>query len=165
MHQRPLPSQTTAKSLRLIKRKMALFSWATLLMVPVTTAQTVYRCGDQYSANPSCNGATVASVEDARNARQTQAQNTQTSRAQQEADALEKHRLKSEQLGKPHTATPLPFSRDALFSSTVDSSHLSSPTHDKHQKLSSPYFTAKDNTPKPLKPKAEKNGASPKAAP
>jgi hypothetical protein len=135
------------------------------LVVPLTNAQTVYRCGDQYSANPTCNGATVASVEDARNVRQTQAQNTQTSRSQQEADALEKHRLKSEQQSKSQTATPLQHNRDALFGSSVDSSHLSSPAHDKHQKQASPYFTAKDNTPKPPKVKAEKNGASQKAAP
>lgn len=165
MQQRQPLSQITPKSLRLINGKLVLVCFTNLLMVTVTNAQTVFRCGDQYSASPSCNGATVASVDDARNARQTQAQNTQTSRAQQEADALEKYRLKSEQQSKPHTAAPLLHNRDAIFSSTIDSSHLSSPTHGKHQKPASPYFTAKDNTPKPPKPKAEKNGASPKAAP
>jgi hypothetical protein len=165
MRQRHPLRQSSPSSLRLIKDKIALFFWASLFMASVAAAQTVYRCGDQYSASPSCNGALISSVEDARNARQAQAQKAQTLQAQQEADALEKNRIKAEQQSKRNAAPPATYNRDALFSSTVDNTAPVPPSHGKHRMLASPYFTAKDNTPKPPKSKGEKNGASPKAAP
>jgi hypothetical protein len=135
-------------------------------MVSAVNAQTVFRCGDQYSASPSCNGATATSVDDARNARQAQTQKAQTLQAQQEADALEKNRLKVEQQSRRNLAVPPTTSnRDALLSKTFDSQPPTSPSHGKHAKHASPYFTAKDNTPKPPKTKGEKNGAPPKSAP
>ena len=130
-----------------------------------THAETVYRCGDQYSANPSCNGAAIPSISDARNARQAQTQTMQTLQAQQQADALEKNRLKAEQQTQRNAAVMPTYNRDAMFSSTVDSAPPMPPSHGKHRKVASPYFTAKDNTPKSPQKKAEKNGASPKAAP
>lgn len=166
MRQRHLLHPTSPSSQRLTSHKIALLIWwAPLLIAFEAAAQTVYRCGDQYSASPSCNGAIIPSVTDARNARQAQTQKTQTLQAQQEADALEKNRLKSEQLGKRNVAALPTYNRDALFSSTVEHAAPVPPSHGKHQKLASPYFTAKDNTPKPPKTKVEKNGASPKAAP
>jgi hypothetical protein len=169
MRQRQPQHQTSSSNQRLTEHKRALFSWAILLIASTAAAQTVYRCGDQYSASPSCNGAIISSVEDARNARQAQTQKTQTLQAQQEADALERSRFKAEQQGQRNVAVvPMP-NRDALFSnSAVESAAPATPPHGKHKKLASPYFTAKDNTPKPAKlpkQKAEKNGASPKAAP
>jgi hypothetical protein len=165
MRQRPRLHQTSSLKRRLIEHKVALCTWAILFMASEAAAQTVYRCGDQYSASPSCNGAIIPSVEDARNARQTHAQKAQTLQAQQDADALEKNRLKAEQSSKRNAAMPPTYNRDALFSSPVDNAPSTPPVHGKHRKPTSPYFTAKDNTPKPPKPKAEKNGASPKAAP
>lgn len=165
MRQRqPLQTKTAITQL-LTKHTVALLAWASLLIVSKAAAQTVYRCGDQYSASPSCNGAIISSVEDARNDRQAHAQKAQTLQAQQEADALEKNRLKADQHIK-HNATPPPMvKRDTLISSPVDHTTPVTTSHGQHRKPASPYFTAKDNTPKPLKPQVEKKGASSKAAP
>lgn len=161
---RPLQTNTPS-SQPLTELGKALLIWAMLCMVSVATAQTVYRCGDQYSASPSCNGAIISSVEDARNARQAQAQKAQTLQAQQEADTLEKNRLKAEQQNKSNATPPPKFNRDNLVSPPVDNTSHMPTSRGAHRRPVSPYFTARDNTPKPPKPVAEKKGASPKAAP
>ena len=165
MRQRHTLPPKTPSNQPLIELSQALLVWATLWIAAVATAQTVYRCGDQYSASPSCNGAIISSVEDARNARQAQAQKAQTLQAQQEADALEKNRLKAEQQVKSNAAPTPSVKRDTLISSPVDNTAPVPTTRGSHRRPVSPYFTAKDTTPKPPKPVAEKKGASPKAAP
>ena len=157
--------QITPSNQNLTEYKRALFTWAILLLASVANAQTVYRCGDQYSASPSCNQAITPYVEDPRNASQAQTQKSQTVQAQQEADALEKNRLKVEQQSMNNMALIPSASHRAQFSGKLDSHPTNSPSHGKHAKQSSSYFTAKDNTPKPPKEKIEKNSASPKAAP
>ena len=165
MRQRqPLQTKTAITQL-LTKHTVALLAWALLLIVFKAAAQTVYRCGDQYSASPSCNGAIISSVEDARNDRQAQAQKAQTLHAQQEADTLEKNRLKAEQHVQRNAAPPLTVKRDTRITSPADNTSPLPSSHGQHRKPASPYFTAKDNTPKPPKPKAEEKGASSKAAP
>jgi hypothetical protein len=165
MPQQPHPRKTARPNQTCVEQRLASCAWVFVLMSSAAAAQTVYRCGDQYSANPSCNGAAIPSISDARNARQAQTQTMQTVQAQQQADALEKNRLKAEQQTQRNAAVMPTYNRDAMFSSTVDSATAMPPSHGKHRKVASPYFTAKDNTPKSPQKKAEKNGASPKAAP
>ena len=165
MPQQPHPRKTARQNQTCVEHRLASCAWVFVLMASAAAAQTVYRCGDQYSANPSCNGAAIPSISDARNARQAQTQTMQTVQAQQQADALEKNRLKAEQQTQRNAAVMPTYNRDAMFSSTVDSAPPMPPSHGKHRKVASPYFTAKDNTPKSPQKKAEKNGASPKAAP
>ena len=165
MSQRHSLQTNTTSSLPLAELKRTFLICATLWMISVATAQTVYRCGDQYSANPSCNGATISPVEDARNSLQAQAQKAQTTQAQQEADALEKNRLKAEQHVQRNAVPPTSVNRDKLISSPANNTTPVPTSHGQHRKPASPYFTAKDNTPKPSKPEAEKKGASSKAAP
>ena len=165
MPQQPHPRTTARQNQTCVEHRLASCAWVFVLMSSAATAQTVYRCGDQYSANPSCNGAAIPSISDARNARQAQTQTMQTVQAQQQADALEKNRLKAEQQTQRNAAVMPTYNRDAMFSSTVDSATSMPPSHGKHRKVASPYFTAKDSTPKSPQKKAEKNGASPKAAP
>ena len=165
MRQRHHLPPKSPSSQPLTELRQAVLVWATLWLVSVATAQTVYRCGDQYSATPSCNGAIISSVEDARHTLQAQAQKAQTLQAQQEADTLEKNRLKADQPIK-HNAAPTPMvKRDTLISSPVDNTAPVPTSRGPHRRPPSPYFTAKDNTPKPPKPVAEKKGASHKAAP
>ena len=160
----PLPPKKPS-SLPLTELSQGFLVWGILWIVSVATAQTVYRCGDQYSASPSCNGAIISSVEDARNDRQAQAQKAQTLHAQQEADTLEKNRLKAEQHVQRNAAPPLTVKRDTRITNPADNTSPLPSSHGQHRKPASPYFTAKDNTPKPTKPKAEEKGASSKAAP
>lgn len=160
----PLQTNTPITQL-LTKHTVALLAWASLLIVSKTAAQNVYRCGDQYSASPSCNGAIISSVEDARSDRQAQAQKAQTLQAQQEADALEKDRHKADQPIKHNAAPPHSVKRETLISGPVDHTAPVQTSRGQPRKSASPYFTAKDNTPKPPKLEVEKKGASSKAAP
>ncbi|WP_408598474.1 hypothetical protein [Limnohabitans sp.] len=111
-------------------------------------AQTVYRCGDQYSPTASCQNSTTPTVQDTRNAEQTKAQERLTLQTQRDAQALEKNRLQSERRASVHspTVTPAwPQDRAVTQSSGAAPDTLAAPHHARSQKAN-PYFTAKDGS-------------------
>ncbi|WP_143474120.1 MULTISPECIES: hypothetical protein [unclassified Limnohabitans] len=123
---------------------------ATLLWLipPVTRAQTVYRCGDQYSATALCQNSTAPAVQDTRNAEQTKAQERLTLQTQREAQALEKNRLQSERRASVHSpaVTPAWPQDSALPQSSGTAPDTLAPPHHAHSQKVNPYFTAKDGS-------------------
>jgi len=111
-----------------------------------TSAQTVYRCGDLYKADASCDKAATQTRSDRRNVTEINAQQTLTRQAQQEADALERNRLHSERQTVPSiTQVPAFPQDDALAQSrsvSEPTDHVSSPGK---RRAANPYFTAKDS--------------------
>ena len=121
---------------------------ATLLWLvpPVTRAQTVYRCGDQYSATASCQSGTAPALQDTRNAEQAKAQERLTQQTQREAQALEKNRLQAERQASVNTppATPTwPQDTSTANAATGPNTLTANPRHT-HSKKATPYFTAKE---------------------
>ncbi|PIT80407.1 hypothetical protein B9Z39_11450 [Limnohabitans sp. JirII-29] len=118
------------------------------LIPPVTRAQTVYRCGDQYSATALCQNSTAPAVQDTRNAEQTKAQERLTLQTQREAQALEKNRLQSERRASVHSpaVTPAWPQDSALPQSSGTAPDTLAPPHHAHSQKVNPYFTAKDGS-------------------
>ena len=135
---------------------------ALLLMCCGASAQTVYRCGDLYKADASCNRAVTHTPSDSRNRVQEKNQQALTRQAQQEADALERNRLSAER----QTAQPASpwgtFPQDkALAQSRLEpeTTHTPSPRGKRH--AASPYFTAKDGS-ESTKTKSKKSAGNTK---
>ena len=130
------------------------------------SAQTVYRCGDQYTAIAQCSKAVTPQLQDTRNTAQEKAQHTQTLQIQKEADALEKNRVNAErQAAQALTRMPAFPQDNALAQSKVTPELPTSNTRGKRH-VDSPYFTAKDGSvPKKTKKKTPTNKASAATAP
>lgn len=107
---------------------------AALLSPSLGSAQTIYRCGNDYAAAATCEQAQAVSSSPAplpaTQARQTQAEQQAL---QKQADPLEKQRLQSERMTPAHTP--------ALTSEPAD--HKVPAAHSKHRRMSTPYFTAR----------------------
>lgn len=66
-----------------------------LATVPWTRAEQIYRCGNSYSQQP-CAGGTAIDADDKRSSEQRKAHDAAVRRERQEADRLEKERIKTE---------------------------------------------------------------------
>lgn len=109
------------------------------------SAQTVYRCGDQYSSHAQCGKATAQTLQDSRNAAQDNAQQALTRQTQKEADALEKNRISAERQAATSTTRLSTFPQDnALTQSKMAPESIDSPSSRGKRHTASPYFTAKD---------------------
>lgn len=111
------------------------------------SAQTVYRCGDQYNANAQCGKAMAQTLQDPRNAAQDNAQQGLTRQTQKEADALEKNRISAERQAATSTMRLSTFPQDnALTPSKVAPESIDSTSSRGKRHTASPYFTAKDGS-------------------
>ena len=139
------PAQTAPRLKQRCFFKALLTAWG--LSALSTMAQTVYRCGNEYSDTRTCPNGSVATVHDARSIYQHQAQDRLTQQTQEQAEALERNRLKAEKQS-PRAATPSAAAWSTKDVSPVqdhsDNSTLGSPNPHAHHKKTSPYFTAKD---------------------
>jgi hypothetical protein len=110
-------------------------------------AQTVYRCGTDYSDTLTCPNGGVATVHDARSVDQHQAQDRLTQQTQEQADTMERNRFKAEKQSQ-RTTMPSAAAWSAKDMSPIqdssDSGTSGSPTPRVKRKKTSPYFTAKD---------------------
>lgn len=124
---------------------VALLLWLTPFWA---MAQTVYRCGDQYSATALCQNSTAPAVQDTRNAEQSKAQERLTLQTQREAQALEKNRLQAERRTSVHSpaVTPAWPQDSSLPQSSGTAPDTLAPPHHAHSQKVNPYFTAKDGS-------------------
>ena len=125
-------------------------------------AQTIYRCGNDYSATANCEQPTAvqgstAATPSASTERRMQ---TQTQALQKQADGLEKQRLQNERTTAGITTPPL-GPQELHNSPKIDKGEAqpnNAHSHKKHGKASSPYFTARGDAPAKA---AKKSGGSP----
>ena len=158
------PRRPTHKTPRLERRFLKPAFWMACGLWTVSAlAQTVYRCGNDYSTTPMCSDASAPEVHDPRSEGQHQAQDRLTQQTQAQAERLERNRLKAEkQSPRSSTAvTALPAKDLSLMQDSSDSSMSGSPTPHAHPKKTSPFFTAKDGQPKSKK--TATTNAKPKA--
>lgn len=129
------------------------------------SAQTVYRCDDQYTAHAApCDKATTQTVQDTRSTAQEHAQQALTRKTQQEADALEKGRLNTERQNTQPTIPLAAFPQDkALAQSKLPPEPTNNPSSRGKRHAASPYFTAKDGSAS-NKSKSKNSAAKTKAA-
>jgi hypothetical protein len=134
-------------------------------MLSSAHAQTVYRCGDQYSTSAQCNKTLATPLQNLSHEGQAKAQQAQTLPVQKEADALEMRRLQAE---RQTSQAPM---NGPVF--TPDNARLPNPllpepvanTRGK-RRLASPYFTAKaGSAPKQTKGKTAVKPARPATTP
>ena len=116
-------------------------------------AQTVYRCGNEYSDALTCAHANTALVHDARTEDQHTAQDRLTQQTQTQAETLERNRLKAEKQSSRANPSIAAWPTQDLspIQDNKDSGTLDSPSPHAHHKKTSPYFTAKDGKPKAKK--------------
>ena len=138
---------------------------ALLFMCCGASAQTVYRCGDLYKADATCDKAATQTPSDPRSTAQEKTQQALTRQTQQEADALERHRLSAER----QTAQPASpwgtFPQDkALAQSRLEPETTHTPSPRGKRRAASPYFTAKDGSGS-TKTKSKKPAGKTKATP
>lgn len=151
---------------RSLSPQRLLAGFLTFLWLPTLSvmAQTVYRCGDQYSTHPSCSNGSAPSVHDPRSTEQQKNQDRLTHQTQAEAQRLEKQRIKTEQAATravPPSVAAWSTTDVSPHRETMDSNTLDAPHPHAGRKKTGAYFTAKDRdkpskkTSQPkLKPKA-----------
>ena len=124
-----------------------LMLWALLLNMPrCLSAQTVYRCGEHYSASAQCPHSTTPSVQDTRNTEQAKAQERVTQQNLRDAQALEKSRVQTERQAPSNRTHAAPtWTPDNTHASTAHE-NLAAPSRHAHHPKASPYFTAKDGS-------------------
>lgn len=134
-----------------------------LFMCCGASAQTVYRCGDLYKADASCDKAATQTTPDRRSVTQINAQQALTRQTQQEADALERHRLSAERQTAQPTSPWGTFPQDkALAQSKLEPENTQTPSPRGKRRAASPYFTAKDGSGS-TKTKSKKSAGKTKA--
>ncbi len=114
------------------------------LSMSVCQAETVYRCGDAYSAYPQCASGTAVEVKPHATwpGKHTDKTNTAAQELRQ-AQALEKQRLQAERQAT-HTA-PMQLAAPDMPPSSASPSEVTTQTHPHHRrKPAGPYFTAVD---------------------
>jgi len=136
-----------------------------LLMCCGASAQTVYRCGDLYKADATCDKAATQTTPDRRSVTQINAQQALTRQAQQEADALEKNRISAERQTAQSLTQVTAFPQDDALtrsrSAPEPTDHVSSRGK---RRAASPYFTAKDGSGS-TKTKSKKSAGKTKVTP
>ena len=144
----------TRKPKGLLKTNVAVPLVWVLLMTVSAHADTVYRCGNAYSASDQCANGQSAEVKASSVLRdRAQDKPSHVSNEQQEAAALEKKRLQAERQATQNapirlSASPNPPSRRV----NTDVERNPSRNKGKHaRKPPSPYFTAKDPNAPPKK--------------
>jgi hypothetical protein len=148
------PSQTRA-SLR--------FLALLILWIGDISAQTFYRCGDQYTAHASCDTAKGQTLQDTRSTAQEHAQQALTRKTQQEADALERSRINAERQTAPLNTPPATFPQDNAMAQSKLPEPINNPSSRGRRHAASPYFTAKDG-PGSKKVNTKSSAAKSKAA-
>jgi hypothetical protein len=122
----------------------------TLLTSTHLQAETVYRCGDDYSTSAKCADGRLAEIKTHAEVR-TPAHDSTSSAARdlRDAEALEKNRLRSEKQTVQSVPPRMMDTRQNLTTSNTDETSTNlHPRGLRHRRPQSPYFTAKDpNTP------------------
>ena len=116
-------------------------------------AETVYRCGDQYSTSAICADARSAEI---KTHTDTHASSRDTAspaaRDLREAEALEKSRIRSERQATQSVPARMMDTRQNLQPSNADEIATTvRPRGLRNRRLQSPYFTAKDPNAEPKK--------------
>lgn len=109
-------------------------------------AQTVYRCGDQYSTHAQCSKAAGTPLLEADHGGTAKAQHAQTLQTQKEADALEKHRLQAERQALQGAMKAPLFAPDNAPPPYAVMPEPVAKTQGK-RRVASPYFSAKESGP------------------
>ena len=136
-----------------------------LFMCWGASAQTVYRCGDLYKADASCDRAVTQAPSDPRSTAQEKSQQALTRQTQHEADALERQRLSAEHQTAQPTSPWGTFPQDkALAQSKLEPENTHTPSPRGKRRAASPYFTAKDGSGS-TKTKSKKPAGKTKATP
>jgi hypothetical protein len=144
------PQHRQAKKVPSLKSRFFIFVLLTAFAgyALSTTAQPVYRCGDQYSSSARCHDGSTPEVQDPRTIDQQKAQDHLSHGTQAEADALEKLRLKMDP--KISHVPPLvsPGSSKGFLPSqeTTETGTLGSQQPHARKRKTGPYFTAKDGS-------------------
>jgi hypothetical protein len=113
-------------------------------------AETVYRCGDDYSTSAKCADGRSAEIKTHAEVRTSAHDSTSSAtRDLHDAEALEKNRLRSEKQTAQSVPPRMMDTRQNLTSSNTDDNATNlHPKGLRHRRPQSPYFTAKDpNTP------------------
>ncbi len=134
----------------------AMFFIATGAVFTSAQAQNIYRCGDSYSQSP-CPGGMAIDANDSRTKVQKAQAEAATQRDRQTGDALEKERLKQEEVAARATQKTHVTSAPTTAPTTAPAPHKSSKK--KHKEPA--YFTAKTAGDK----KAEKKKSAGEASP
>ena len=154
------------------KRADALHGWygiplwfgalAALLASSLGHAQTIYRCGNDYTAQAICEQAQPVAAPTAQpsppNTRQAQAEQQAL---QKQADALEKQRLQHERAVPP--SQPMPLAMPAPHVATPAEPASTTPPHTRKKRghVTSPYFTAYGAAPAKAAKPAKKAASAP----
>ena len=122
----------------------------TLLTSTHLQAETVYRCGDNYSSSAMCADGRSAEIKTHAEVRTpTHDSISSAARDLHDAEALEKNRLRSEKQTAQNVPPRLMDTRQNLTASNTDETATNlRPRGIRNHRPHSPYFTAKDpNTP------------------
>ena len=161
----PNPPRELPPRRRVLKAQLRFV--ALFLMCCGASAQTVYRCGDLYKADASCDKAVMQTPPDPRSTAQEKTQQALTRQTQHEADALERQRLSAErQAAQPASPWATLPQDKALAQSRLEPETSNIPSPRGKRRAASPYFTAKDgNSSKPTKSKKSTAKVTPAAKP
>jgi hypothetical protein len=121
-----------------------------LITLGSVEAETVYRCGDEYSTSAMCADGPSAEIKTHAEVRTPTHDGTSpAARDLRDAEALEKNRLRSEKQAAQSIPPRMMDMRQNLTASNIDETATNLyPRGLRHRRPQSPYFTAKDpNTP------------------